>query len=63
LSDVQKLAIALARLSRFPKSSNTRQNDPSFISPVAQRVSFATVFQAYEINGLRVANVRRKIDA
>jgi hypothetical protein len=33
LSDVQKLAIALARLSRFPKSSNTRQNDPLFISP------------------------------
>ena len=63
LSDVQKHALALARLSRFLKSSNTRQNDlpPIFLPLVAQMVSFATVFWTSKNSGLEVAKVSCKM--
>jgi hypothetical protein len=49
------------RILGASKHQNIGQNNITelprrFFPSVAQRVSFATVFQAYEINGLRVAN-------
>jgi hypothetical protein len=62
--NIQKHALALASLSRFLKSSNTRQNNPPPILClcVAQRVSFATLHRPHEIKVLRVAYVSSKTE-